>query len=84
MATFDKHKEAADEFQTKMAESGLKALKKLGESLQDVGKKLANGQEKEDPAHVLADAILGAGRAHAQLRDGAIEAATAALKKVRK
>jgi hypothetical protein len=83
MASFKKHVDASEEFQRKIADSGLEALKKLGESLQVVGKRVATGQAEESPSHVLADAVLGIAEAHAAFRDGALEAATKALKTLR-
>jgi hypothetical protein len=83
MASFEKHVEASEEFQKQIAHSGLDALKQLGESLQAIGKKVANGQAEETPSGVLADTILGIAEAHSTFRSGAIEAAARALKKMR-
>jgi hypothetical protein len=85
MPTFKQIKEATDGFQKGIAESGHAAVLSFGRTLTNIGARLAAPDEqKEEPDEILADAIVGAARAHVTFREGALDAASGAVKALRK
>jgi hypothetical protein len=83
MATFEKHKQASNQFHEDMAESGQQALKGLGETLKDIGTRLAGREDLEDAGAIVADAVLGVSEVHAGFRERALNAAAAAVRTLR-
>jgi hypothetical protein len=83
MATFQKHKDASNQFHKDIADRSYEAVKSIGETLKTVGTKMNGDENTEKPGSILADAIVGIANAHAQFREGALDAASKAVKAVR-
>jgi hypothetical protein len=83
MATFKKHKEASNKFHEDIADRSYEAVQSIGETLKKVGGEMAGDETKQKPGSIFADAIIGIAKAHAKFREGALDAASKALKTVR-
>jgi hypothetical protein len=84
MATLKTHKDASVALHETVADSGIEALKKVGQTLKDVGEQLSDGQDEVRPGQLVVGALLGIAEAHAKFRDGTLDAVSKALKTIRK